>query len=198
MVSDEAKLAVKHAKQYRSEGGQTMFQALPSALVQVISTEAWSEELDKQGKPFTSFRSWVEHPGWWGLGVRWERLCDWVEYAANANEGRPVKGAVECWRLLATMNRVKTYGSNQFTGGGVDGAKSSGAGGTSKCYLLGRLLRDHPELAERVISGELSAHAAALEAGIKKRPDPVRQIARLIPKLNPAQLAEVRQMLEPL
>jgi hypothetical protein len=38
-------------------------------------------------------------------------------------------------------------------------------GGTSSTYLLRRLKRDHVELAAKVVSGELSANAAAIEAG---------------------------------
>src|SRR5262249_53092391 len=34
-------------------------------------------------------------------------------------------------------------------------------GGTSDTYLLRRLKRDHPKLAEKVVAGEMSAHAAA-------------------------------------
>jgi hypothetical protein len=37
--------------------------------------------------------------------------------------------------------------------------------GDSTSYKLARLKRDNPKLAERVIEGELSAHAAAVEAG---------------------------------
>ena len=36
-------------------------------------------------------------------------------------------------------------------------------------YAIKRLKRDNPELAERVVRGELSAHAAAIEAGFRKR-----------------------------
>jgi hypothetical protein len=36
--------------------------------------------------------------------------------------------------------------------------------GNSKGYTLSRLNRDHPELYDRVIAGELSANAAAIEA----------------------------------
>jgi hypothetical protein len=35
---------------------------------------------------------------------------------------------------------------------------------------LARLNRDHPELAERVEAGELSANAAAIQAGFRKKP----------------------------
>jgi hypothetical protein len=41
--------------------------------------------------------------------------------------------------------------------------------GTERAYTLARLRRDHPELAERVIAGEISANAAAIEAGFRKK-----------------------------
>jgi len=43
-------------------------------------------------------------------------------------------------------------------------------GGTGREYTIRRLRRDAPELAERVLRGELSANAAAIEAGIRPRP----------------------------
>lgn len=43
------------------------------------------------------------------------------------------------------------------------------ARGDSPEYAIARLKRDNPDLAQRVIDGELSAHAAALQAGIKRR-----------------------------
>jgi hypothetical protein len=42
-------------------------------------------------------------------------------------------------------------------------------GGNSETYLLRRLKRDQPELAARVVAGEISAHRAAIEAGICER-----------------------------
>ena len=41
--------------------------------------------------------------------------------------------------------------------------------GTSPSYTLARLKRDAPELAKRVASGELSANAAAIQAGFRER-----------------------------
>jgi hypothetical protein len=41
--------------------------------------------------------------------------------------------------------------------------------GTSRAYVLARLKGDRPDLAQRVIDGELSANAAAIEAGIRKK-----------------------------
>jgi len=37
---------------------------------------------------------------------------------------------------------------------------------SQKSYFIRRLKREHPELAERVIRGELSARAAAIAAGV--------------------------------
>jgi len=39
--------------------------------------------------------------------------------------------------------------------------------GTSKSYTLNRLMRDAPEAYQRVLGGELSANAAAIEAGFR-------------------------------
>ncbi len=41
--------------------------------------------------------------------------------------------------------------------------------GTSAAYILARLKRDRPDLAEKVVSGEMSANAAAIEAGFRKK-----------------------------
>lgn len=50
--------------------------------------------------------------------------------------------------------------------------------GTDKSYTLARLHRDHPELAERVEAGELSANAAAIEAGFRKKPTPLDNLKK--------------------
>lgn len=50
--------------------------------------------------------------------------------------------------------------------------------GNSREYTLRRLKRDAPELAEMVISGELSANAAAIEAGFRKRATPLDTLRR--------------------
>jgi len=44
--------------------------------------------------------------------------------------------------------------------------------GTSRDAAIRRLRKDRPDLLEKVIAGQLSAHAAALEAGHRKKPTP--------------------------
>jgi hypothetical protein len=50
--------------------------------------------------------------------------------------------------------------------------------GNSRDYILARLKRDHPELAERVVDGDLSANAAAIEAGFRRKATPLDQLTR--------------------
>ena len=41
--------------------------------------------------------------------------------------------------------------------------------GNSETYLLRRLKRERQDLADKVVAGEMSAHAAAVEAGLRPR-----------------------------
>jgi hypothetical protein len=56
--------------------------------------------------------------------------------------------------------------------------------GTSRAYLLGRLKRERPDLFYRVTRKELSTHAAAIEAGFRKKPSLLEQVLKSVPKLT--------------
>jgi hypothetical protein len=56
--------------------------------------------------------------------------------------------------------------------------------GTNRAYLLGRLKRERRDLFERVARKELTTHAAAIEAGFRKKLSALEQIRRLVPKLT--------------
>jgi hypothetical protein len=71
--------------------------------------------------------------------------------------------------------------------------------GTSKAYLTRRLKRDHPELAAKVEAGELTAHAAAIQAGIKVPviqipKDPERAAGALVKHFKVEQVREICRM----
>jgi hypothetical protein len=57
--------------------------------------------------------------------------------------------------------------------------------GTNTAYTLARLDRDRPDLAAQVRAGELSANAAAIKAGWRKKLSALEQIRKLLPKLRP-------------
>ena len=75
---------------------------------------------------------------------------------------------------------------------GHGGARLRGTGGAARVgrgvtYTLRRLKRDRPDLLKRVVSGELSANAAAVEAGFRKRPSVPEQMQKLWLRLSPAE-----------
>jgi Arc/MetJ-type ribon-helix-helix transcriptional regulator len=56
-------------------------------------------------------------------------------------------------------------------------SKKLGEGNTNE-YLLRRLARDHDDILAMVESGELSVNAAAIRAGIRKKPTPLQELLR--------------------
>lgn len=76
-------------------------------------------------------------------------------------------------------------------------------GSTGRDYVIARLKRDdRPDLAERVLSGDLSANAAAIEAGFGKRKvsvpvaQPTSAAASLRKHMTPEHLAELVRLLQ--
>jgi hypothetical protein len=61
---------------------------------------------------------------------------------------------------------IGAHGANQHLGGSVTTSSLSDDRGSN--YNLKRLKRDRPDLAEKVIAGELSANAAAIEGLISQ------------------------------
>jgi hypothetical protein len=69
--------------------------------------------------------------------------------------------------------------------------------GTDPAYLVSRLKRDAPEVAERLADGEFrSVRAAAIEAGIVKVPTVFERVQKLLPKLTDAERQQLRDMLD--
>ena len=56
--------------------------------------------------------------------------------------------------------------------------------GTSRSYTLSRLEKQHPEIYQEVCAGQLSANAAAIKAGFRKKLTPFEQVRKLLPKLS--------------
>jgi hypothetical protein len=62
---------------------------------------------------------------------------------------------------------LKSWGTNRYSRDSNTTSRNKTRG---KEYTIARLQRDRPDLAERVIAGELSANAAAIQAGFRKKP----------------------------
>jgi hypothetical protein len=70
-------------------------------------------------------------------------------------------------------------------------------GGNRRAYILARLERDgHAELAAKVRAETMSAAAAAIQAGFRKKLTLYEQVLRLLPKLTAAERQALRRLLD--
>jgi len=147
-----------------------IFETFPICIKKIIKEKIWKEVTDKSDKPFKSFEAFCTHPLWQGLGLETDELLNYLRKALGVKalvlgelEEMPVKGketGKEC---------IKDYiRSDNITSNVQKDTNLKSTRGTSPSYLTKRLKRDNPELFEKVKSGELTAHAAAIVAGIKK------------------------------
>lgn len=153
----------------REEAGERL-----ERIVSVLQeSEAWAPLADRNGRSFIDFADYCQTPPPYGLGRTTDVLRQ--EIALRSGPGRPRKDEKR------------------------DGITISQSRGTSGVYITARLKRDRPDLAERVEAGEMTAHAAAIEAGFREKastfPLTARGAVRLLGKLSPETRAEVaRQM----
>lgn len=139
------------------------------ALCHVIRNEAWKERLiDWSHGPevvgFKTFEEFVLAPPRNGLNgdVESLRLLCSSDPEAMAVLDAELTGAPHRPPKKETRDNITT----------------NRQGGTALGYTLRRLKRDHPELFARVIAKELSANAAAIEAGFRKKLTPLTQLQR--------------------
>ena len=102
-----------------------------------------------------------------------EDLRKWVEYVPDR-----IKAVVkdELYDEIAAQGRPIKGGNNTFNNQGMTRSTSG------EHYIISRLKRDNPELAQKVLAGELSPHQASIKTGIRKKYIQVQD--------NPAKLAE--------
>lgn len=86
---------------------------------------------------------------------------------------------------LAKVDSMPELPSNGKVGNGrsFDNVKAT-KGGNDTEYTLRRLKRDAPELYSQVKRGELSVNAAAIKAGIRKKPTPEEQCCKWFKKCD--------------
>jgi hypothetical protein len=120
---------------------------LKSRVELFVEHEGWRALCDRRGRPFESWEAFCRSPRPFGLGLKPEVLEAEIDRRAKlrAGPGRPKKGEENV------------------------GVANISEGGTTAAYLVARLERDHEELAALVRAGELTAHAAAIQAGFRKR-----------------------------
>jgi hypothetical protein len=150
--------------------------SLPGLIKKIIETRAWESRMVR-GKlvQFKSLREMITTSpmdGGWGEEVgKIEQLLKGDADAETA------------WR-----EEMKEQGRRNDLGDNVTEVKAEK--GNSRAYTLTRLQKHHPELYERVKAGEISANAAAIEAGFRKKPNGLAQMKRTWAGLTKDEQAE--------
>lgn len=140
------------------QSGETGLRYVPALLVRVINEEMWCERvIIKTGErvTFRRFLDFVTTDPLEGLGADMatlRRLCgdnpaalDALDRATQRGEGRPA----ETLYIVQDLDIAPT--------------------GNTAASALRRLRKAAPELHERVLTGDLSPHAAMLEAGFRRK-----------------------------
>jgi hypothetical protein len=140
--------------------GSDRLGSVPGLIKGIIETEAWRERKVQTGRiiKLDSFRDLIVLPPLEGWGedptkieavIRNEAevLALW-EKAIQGNAGRP---------------------SNERQPKSVDNINRLSSTGTSRAYTVTRLKSQHPKLFEQVKAGKMSANAAAMKAGFRKK-----------------------------
>jgi hypothetical protein len=160
------------------DGGGKLFKVVPAMLRAVIEDRLWAERPDRNGEPFASFEAFVHHRLGWGLESSIDDLLNYCR-------GEPDVQAL----IRGEVAAAGPVGANQHTAGVRNTHSMSGEPDTA-VRALRRLKRDNPELAAEVIAGRISAHAAAVQAGIRKAtwtaPADPERLAAAVEKRFPA------------
>lgn len=127
----------------------------------LLETEAWKKrevpQLGKEPIEFTNFSDFIVTPPLKG--------CGWPINKVEALI-KDDPQTVALWRDAIK----RPVGTNQHTIEDGDNVTIHDGRGNSLSYTVSRLKRERPDLFEKVIAKKLSANAAAIEAGFRKKP----------------------------
>ncbi len=153
-------------------GGHSL-EFIPDAVARLIRENLWQERIDSHTRSverFATFDEFVETKPSRGLGTTVRRLQQLCQDRPDVLD-------------LIDQARQRPNGINQYSEG-FDNVQTLAPTGNSTDAALRRLRKDRPDLHQRVINKELSAHAAMIEAGFRKKtftlPEEPRAAARAL------------------
>jgi hypothetical protein len=140
---------------------------VPETMRKVLENEAWREFWRNTLIQFPSFREFI-------IASKRDGGCGWepkyVEALLKKSGDVVVLGMYR-----KAMTRKKGRPSKEENG---DIVTISPERGNSLAYTLDRLSRENTDLLEKVKAGEMTANAAAKEAGWRKPPSPLKQLRK--------------------
>ena len=184
-------MVIKAAQESLYRGTESLFKTLPLAIRTIIEERLWAERLDKNGVPFSSFEAFVTARLWHGLEVK-----DIATLRSYLREDPDVVRLVD--GEMGALGEVGSpTGANQYTSNADNiSIAHSRKFGTDPTYLLARMKRDAPEVAQDYLDGKhKSIRAAAIVAGIIKVPSNYEQAIKAVGKLTPDELLMLKEYL---
>lgn len=155
---------------YEATGGLKHF---PALLKKIIENKAWERRISK-GKVIElsslrelitekPIRGWGEDPKKVEAVIKEDPECLALFYEAMQLEaGRPTTQSKESTNIVSRLSAMEHLKEKRNT-----------IQGNSKAYTCERLSKVAPELFEEVKAGRMSANAAAIQAGIRRKPSPL-------------------------
>jgi len=165
--------------------GSTRLASVPGLIKQVIEEDLWHErQLPRSSiiEHYASFAAFIAD----GLGTTLPQLQDLC---------RRDRGALDA------IDQV-TQNPPSIHRGAFNNVKGTDAPvGNSSAYALRKLRKDRPDIHKRVLAGELSPNAGAIEAGFRQRKhqidhDPIKAAKQLRRYFTETELHELRKALE--
>ena len=154
---------------------------VPQAVRKVLENEAWREFwLNMKMYQFKSFREFIttsRHEG----GCGWEPK--YVEALVKKSGDKDTLGK---FRRAITRKRG---GDQKSEDARINRSNTTNDRGLA--YTVDRLERERKDLFDQVCAGKLSANAAAIKAGFRKKPTPFEIVLKLLPKLTDAEWQQV-------
>lgn len=135
---------------------------VPRIVKNILITGAWKERKIRTGEiiKHTRFSSFITTKPLAGCG--W-KASDVQKLISEDPE------TLVLWREAMKGQEGGNTTSDIITGAGA-------ATGTSRAYTLSRLKREFPDLFQQVVAGELSANAAAIKAGFRRKTTPLHNL----------------------
>jgi hypothetical protein len=174
-------------------------------LAAIVEDDTWRRVASLDGKPFPSFRAFVEARPPFGLGIDEPELRKIISLHHPHERSTQIHERMEAMRtavkgLLADEPLGKAIHAGPGRGKKTGDRSPVSQRGNGETYWLRRLKRDAPEWAQHVLDGKLSAKAAAEASGLKVKKievptDPERLAATLRRRLDPAALDRLRELL---